>query len=123
MNIALWVLQGLLALAFITAGAMKVSRSKEELAKNMAWVNSFSRAAVKRIGGLEILGAVGLILPALTGILPRLTPLAAVGLALTMVGAIVTHIRLGELPKAAPSVVLFLLAAIAAYGRLVVSPF
>jgi uncharacterized membrane protein YphA (DoxX/SURF4 family) len=123
MNIALWVLQGLLALAFLMAGLMKVSRSKEQLVGRMAWVEDYSQKAIKAIGGVEMLGAIGLVLPALTGILPWLTPLAACGLALTMMGANITHIRRGEAARMTPSVVLLLLAMVVAYGRFVVYPF
>ncbi len=117
MNIALWVVQGLLAAMFLMAGFMKVSKSKDELAERMAWVNDFSANAVKTIGVLELLGAVGLVLPWATGILPWLTPLAAVGLILTMIGAAITHARRGENAMIGPNVVLLLLAGFVAYGR------
>ena len=82
MNNALWIVAGLLAFVFVMAGFMKVSQPKETLKeKGMGFVDDFSAGQVRLIGILEVLGAVGLILPALTGILPILTPLAAVGLA------------------------------------------
>ncbi|MCB9444426.1 MAG: DoxX family protein [Ardenticatenaceae bacterium] len=117
MNVALWIVQGLLAAMFLMAGFMKSTKSKEELAGRMAWVNDFSAGAVKTIGILEILGAIGLILPLATGILPWLTPAAAVGLGLTMIGAAVTHIRRSEFSAIGINLVLFLLAAFVAYGR------
>ena len=117
MNVALWIVQGLLAVAFLMAGSMKVMKPKEELAGRMEWVNDFSAGAVKTIGILEILGALGLILPLATGILPWLTPVAAVGLALTMIGAAITHGRRKEFPMIVPNAVLLLLAAFVAYGR------
>jgi uncharacterized membrane protein YphA (DoxX/SURF4 family) len=117
MGIALWVVQVLLAVAFLGAGALKLSQSKEKLAKNMAWVEDFSPETVRLIGTLEVLGAIGVVLPTLTGILPWLTPLAALGLVLTMVGAIFTHLRRGEYPAIAGPVVLLVLAAFVAYGR------
>jgi len=123
MNIALWIVQGVLALAFLMAGGMKIMRSKEQLAANMAWVEDFSAAQVRGIGVLEILGALGLILPAAIGILPILTPLAGVGLALLMVGAALTHLRRSEANMIPVNVVLLLLAAFVAYGRFVLSPF
>ena len=89
MNTALWIVQGLLAAAFLMAGIMKIAKSNPELAEKMGWVDDFSEGVIKTIGGLEILGAVGLILPGLTGIAPVLVPLAAVGLGLTQVGAVV----------------------------------
>jgi uncharacterized membrane protein YphA (DoxX/SURF4 family) len=84
-------MQVVLALAFFAAGFMKVTRPKQELRLRMAWVESFAPRTIHLIGAAEILGAVGLILPAATGIAPFLTPLAAVCLALVMVGAIWVH--------------------------------
>jgi cystathionine beta-lyase len=74
-NIVLWVLQGVLAAVFLAAGAMKLSQPKARLATSMAWVEDFPAATVKAIGGLEALAAVGLVLPAATGIAPVLSPL------------------------------------------------
>jgi uncharacterized membrane protein YphA (DoxX/SURF4 family) len=107
MDALLWVLQILLALFFLVAGLTKVSQPRAKLVPRMAWVSDFSDGQVKLIGTLEILGAVGLLLPAVTGILPWLTPLAAAGLALVMVGAALTHWRraqsgVGGLPSAHP---------------------
>ena len=122
MGVALWVIQGLLAVAFLGAGAMKLSQPKEKLAQNMGWVEDFSQPAVRLIGAVEVFGAVGLVLPALTGILPWLTPLAALGLVLTMVGAALTHLRRKEYGNIAVNVVLLVLAAFVAYGRFFVLP-
>lgn len=122
MSIALWVAQGLLAVAFLAAGVTKLAQPKEKLAKNMAWVEDFSQSAVRLIGALEVLGAIGVVLPALTGILSWLTPLAALGLAATMVGAILTHLRLGERWAVVPPVVLLVLAAFVAYRRFFILP-
>jgi hypothetical protein len=84
----------------------------------MAWVEDFSDPAIRTIGGLEFLGALGLILPAVTGIAPILVPLAAVGLAITMFGAIVVHVRRGDgtLLVVVP-LVLGLTAIFVAWGR------
>src|SRR5688572_5553723 len=95
MSIALWVVQVLLAAAFLVSGATKLSQPKEKLAKNMAWMEDFSQPTVRTIGALEVLGAIGIVLPALSGIPPWLTPLAALGLVLTMIGAALTHLRRG----------------------------
>jgi uncharacterized membrane protein YphA (DoxX/SURF4 family) len=70
MSIELWVVQVLLAAAFLMSGATKLSQPKEKLVKNMAWVEDFSQPTVRIIGTLEVLGAIGIVLPALTGILP-----------------------------------------------------
>jgi uncharacterized membrane protein YphA (DoxX/SURF4 family) len=87
MGVVLWAVQVLLAAGFVVSGATKLSQPKEKLVKNMAWVEDFSQATVRIIGVLELLGAIGIVLPALTGIVPWLTPLAALGLVLTMIGA------------------------------------
>lgn len=117
MNIALWIVQALLAIAFGMAGLLKITQPKDKLATQMGWVEDFTPRSMKLIGTLELLGAIGLILPLLTGILPWLTPLAALGLVLTMVGAMATHFRRGEYPNLIANVVLLLLAVFVAYGR------
>ncbi|MCB8941783.1 MAG: DoxX family protein [Ardenticatenaceae bacterium] len=118
MNIALWIVQGLLAAAFLMAGGMKMAQPKEKLAQNMAWVEDFSQNAVRTIGLLEVLGAIGLILPLALKIWPVLTGVAAIGLVLTMIGAAITHTRRGEMPMLVPNIVLGALAAFVAVGRL-----
>ena len=118
MNIALWIVQGLLAVAFLMAGGMKLTQPKDKLAANMGWVEDFSQNAVRIIGLLEVLGAIGLVLPWALTILPELTGFAAVGLVLTMIGAAITHIRRGEMQMIVPNIVLGLLAAFVAVGRL-----
>ncbi|MEJ1156186.1 DoxX family protein [Microbacterium marmarense] len=109
MIIALWILNGILALAFLAAGAMKALRSKDALRASggMEWVDGFSPAAIRLIGVAEVLGAVGLILPLLTGIAPILTPIAATALTILMIGATVTHARRHE--KVVPTLVLTVL--------------
>lgn len=123
MNIGLWIVQILLALAFLMAGTLKATQPIDRLAARMQWVNSLRPPRLVRvIGVLEVLGAIGLILPAVTGILPWLTPVAAIGLVLTMIGAMVLHVRLGEGSQIAPNIVLLLLAAFVAVGRFVIVP-
>jgi uncharacterized membrane protein YphA (DoxX/SURF4 family) len=117
MNILLWVLQGLLAAAFLMAGVTKVSQPKDKLVKQMGWVEDYSDSAVKGIGAVEFLAALGLILPAATGIATVLTPLAATGLVLTMILAGIVHVRRGEQSKLPINIVLLILAAIVAWGR------
>jgi uncharacterized membrane protein YphA (DoxX/SURF4 family) len=118
MNIALWVAAGLLAAAFLAAGLMKATRSKEALAAaGMGWVEDFSPGMVKTIGVLEILAAIGLVLPALLDIVPVLVPLAALGLVLMMIGAMIVHGRRKEYQAFAPNIVLLLLSAFVAWGR------
>jgi len=111
----------LLGLVFLAAGGTKLAQPKEKLAKNnQAWVEDFSQGVVRLIGALEVLGALGLVLPALTGVLPWLTPLAALGLALLMAGAVYTHLRRKEGPALVPPAVLLLAALLAVEGSLVV---
>jgi uncharacterized membrane protein YphA (DoxX/SURF4 family) len=122
MNIALWIVQILLALAFAMAGIMKVTQPIDRLETRMGWVKDVGPRGVRLIGSLEILGAIGLILPAVTGILPWLTPVAAVGFVLTMVGAMITQGRRGEYSGIGVNVVLLLLALFVVYGRFVIVP-
>ena len=97
MNTVVWIAQGLLAVAMLGAGAMKLSKPKAELqTSGMAWVEDFPDGQVKGIGVLEILAAIGLILPALLDLAPTLVGLAAVGVALLMLGAAATHLRRKE---------------------------
>lgn len=117
MGILVWVMQVLLALAFLAAGFMKVSRPKQELRLRMEWVESFAPRTIHLIGAAEILGAIGLILPAATGVAPFLTPLAAVGLALVMIGAIWVHAtRRDPARETLPSVVLLVLLILTIIG-------
>ncbi|MFC8361909.1 DoxX family protein [Streptomyces griseorubiginosus] len=92
MNIAYWILAGLLALFYCYAGTLKVIRSRDQLRPTMAWVDRIPLPALRALGTVEILGAVGLVLPPLTGIAPWLAPAAAIGFVLLQIGAIVTHL-------------------------------
>ncbi|MFT4109851.1 DoxX family protein [Propionicimonas sp.] len=124
MNLALWIVAGLLALLFVAAGVMKLTQPKDKLASSgLGWAEDFSAGTVKAIGALEVLGAIGLILPAVTRILPILVPIAALGLVAIMVGAIITHARRKEPPMIGFNVVLLLLAAFVAVGRFWLAPF
>ena len=117
MNIVLWVIATALALAVGAAGFLKVTTPKATLAENMDWVEDFSERTVKLIGVVEVLGAIGLVLPAALDIAPVLTPLAASGLALTMVLAAITHARRREFPMIGVNVVLGGLALFVAIMR------
>lgn len=117
MNVFLWILQGLLAVAFLAGGTMKATQPKEKLVANFTWVTDFPSGAVKLIGITQLAAALGLVLPALTGIAVILTPLAAVGLGLTMVLAAIYHIRKGEYSSIAVNAVILILAAVIAWGR------
>lgn len=118
MDLALWIIAGVLAAAFLGAGAMKLTAPREKLEENMAWVTDASDSQVKLIGLAEVLGAVGLILPAALDIVPVLVPVAASGLVITMIGAVATHLRRGEgAAAAAPAIVLGALSAFVAIMR------
>jgi uncharacterized membrane protein YphA (DoxX/SURF4 family) len=117
MNVVLWIIAGVLALAFFAAGLTKLTQPKEKLAANMAWVEDCSPGAVKAIGGLEVLAAIGLILPAALDVVPVLVPLAAVGLVVLMLGAAVAHGRRKETLMIAINLVLLVLAALVVWGR------
>ncbi len=118
MNVFLWAVAGLLALAFLAAGLPKITVEPKRLVDRLPWVADVSAAQVKGIGTVEVLGALGLILPAVTGIAPVLVPLAATGLAIVMVFAAAVHVRRGDgLAAAVPAIVLGLLAAFVAWGR------
>lgn len=122
MNIGLWIAQSMLALAFVAAGLMKLTTPYEALVTQMTWAAHVPAAGVMLIGVLEILGAVGLILPSLSRVKPSLTPLAAAGLVTTMVFAAGLHIAIGEGMSIAPNLALGGLAAFVAWGRFKKSP-
>ncbi|HEY7023090.1 MAG TPA: DoxX family protein [Ktedonobacterales bacterium] len=122
MNIALWVIQILLALAFLVAGAPKATQSIEALSKRLTWAKDVPVPLVRFIGVAEILGALGLILPALTGILPGLTIAAAVGLAIIQASAIIFHLMRGEARVIAGNIVLLALLLFVIYGRIALAP-
>jgi uncharacterized membrane protein YphA (DoxX/SURF4 family) len=124
MNLALWIVAALLAIAFLAAGVMKLTQPKEKLATSgMRWTENYNAATIRAIGALELLAAIGLILPALLNIAPVLVPLAAVGLVIIMLGAAYTHARRKEYPMIAGNLVLLVLAAVVAWGRLSGVPF
>jgi uncharacterized membrane protein YphA (DoxX/SURF4 family) len=117
MKYVLWVLQVLLGLAFVAAGFPKLIQPYAELAQQLAWVSDVPEVLVRFTGLAEVLGGVGLILPAATRILPWLTPVAAAGLALDMLLATLFHLVRGEVGGAVVPLLLGLLAALVAYGR------
>ena len=128
MNTVLWVIQILLAAVFAGAGLAKLTQPKEKLRDRMGWVDPVPPSQVKALGAVEVLAALGLVLPALTGIATVLTPLAALGLVIVMIGAILVHLRdmkkqdtddrrRTEIQGAITCVVLLVLAAVVAWGR------
>ncbi len=130
MSIALWIVQALLALAFLAAGFPKLLQPIPVLAKMLPWAAQVPVALVRFIGAAEILGAIGIVLPdALyrlgvlkVGFFPALSVAAAVGLGLAMVSAVIFHLTRKEYPNITPSVVLFLLALFVIIGHLALAP-
>jgi hypothetical protein len=121
MNIALWIVAGLLATAYLAVGGMKIVLSKKQLAENpntAAVAEELSAPSIKAIGTIEVAGAVGLILPWLTGIAPILTPVAALGLVAVQIGAMIFHGRRHEYKQWPVNLAFAGLAAFVAWGRL-----
>jgi len=118
MNVALWIVQGLLAALFLFAGGAKLVMSLDQMAGPVALPGWFLRF----IGVAEVLGALGLILPGLLRIRSGLTPLAAAGLVIIMTGATVIGLVGGMVAVALMNVVVALLAAFVAYGRWRLAP-
>lgn len=119
MNVFLWIVAGLLAAFFLAAGLTKLSQSKAKLNENprMGWTKDFSAGTLKLIGAAELLGALGLILPGAFDVVPVLVPLAASGLAVVMIGAIITHGRRKEFQPIIINTVVLILALVVAIFR------
>lgn len=117
-NIGLWVVQVALAAMFLMAGSMKLSSGPADLAAmGMLWAENAPAILIKFIGLSEVLGALGLILPAATRIMPHLTRLAALGLATIMVLAAGVHTFRGEFEVVPVNIILFALSALVIWGR------
>ena len=119
MNLALCIVAGVLAAVFLLAGSTKLFIPRESMAKapGGGWVLDFSAGFVKALGAVEILGAVGLILPALLDIAPVLVPLAALGLGLIMIGAAIVEFRRQEFKHMLLNLTYLALIAFVAWGR------
>ena len=118
LNVLLWVLQALLAMLFMFAGAMKFIIPVAEMTKQIALPGWF----LHFIGGAEILGAIGLLLPGILRIRTGLTPLAAAGLVVIMIGATALNLKAGQRPFALMTVVIGLLLVFVAYNRRRMAP-
>ena len=118
MNVALWIIAGLLTLLMLSATS-KLFLPKEKLATayGKEWMADNSVAFVKTLGALEFLAAVGLILPGALDIAPVLVPLAATGVALLMVGATIVHLRRHQIVPAVLNLTFLAMAAFVAWGR------
>ncbi len=120
--IVLWIAQVALALMFGMAGIMKATSPMVDLATKMAWTAALPEVLVRFIGVSELAGALGLILPSVTRIQPRLTPLAAMGLVTVMLLASAFHLSRGEAQVLPINFTLAGLAALVAWGRLKRAP-
>jgi uncharacterized membrane protein YphA (DoxX/SURF4 family) len=121
LNLALWIVAGILAIVFLVAGSTKVFVPKEKLAgmggAASRWVDDFSPGALKAIGALEFLAAAGLIVPAVLGIAPVLVPLAATGAVVLFAGAVIMRLRRGERATIIADLAYLAMAAFVAWGR------
>lgn len=122
LNITLWIAQALLMLMYLMAGATKLFQSIEELSKMLPWVKQLSPGLVRFIGLSELLGSLGLVLPAVLRIMPKLSPVAAIGLALIQLFAIVFHLSNGEGGVIVMNILFLLIAAFIAWGRIKKAP-
>lgn len=119
MNTALWIVQLLLAGVFLLSGVMKSTQSRAKMAETgQTGVAGLPMPFIRFIGISEILAAIGLVAPRLSGVAPVLTPLAAIGLMIVMIPAAVIHHRLHEPRNVATNLTLFLLCVLVCWGRL-----
>jgi len=123
LNITLWVIQVVLAAMYLMAGYQKTFGDLAVVVKTIFWVAYTPAPLVRFIGTCELLGAVGLILPAALKIRPQLTTLAAAGLSLIMLLANILHIYRGEYYVLPMTLLLLAMAAFVAYGRWKLAPF
>lgn len=117
MNITLWILQSLTAILFLMAGGMKLFRPIDQLAARFAWMGKVPRGFIRFIGACELAGAVGLIAPAATSILPQLTVVAAACLTTLMACAVVFHVARREIPSGIRALIILLVVLAIAIGR------
>jgi hypothetical protein len=112
MTVAYWVVAALLALLYLYSGGLKLLRSPDQLRPMMGWIDTVPLRLVRTIGVLEVLGALGLILPPLTGVAPVLALAAATGLVLIQVGGVSLHLSRGEVKVVGLNVALLVLAGV-----------
>ncbi|AZN42167.1 DoxX family protein [Paenibacillus albus] len=117
MNIALWIIQGVLALMFVMAGMMKAF-NYEKVKASMPWSSDYSKGTVNFIGWSELLGGIGLILPFAIGVAPVLTAIAAIALAFVMVLAVGVHAKRKENQAIGMNIILVVLLVFVAIGRM-----
>lgn len=118
MHVTLWVIQILLAASLVWGATMKLFQPADQLAAMWPWTGQIPAIVVKITGILDLLGATGLILPALLRILPKLTPIAAIAIVVLMICASVFHVVRGEASVIGANIVFAAMAAFVAWGRL-----
>lgn len=118
MNIALWIIQILLAAFFLTSGSIKLVLRRDKLARVFDWIDDFSQTKIKIIAAFEVIGAFGLFIPGVYSLAPVLIPLSAAGLLFIMVLAALTHYKRGEKIEMTSNVAIFCLLIIVIVGRL-----
>ncbi|MDX8341603.1 DoxX family protein [Draconibacterium sp. IB214405] len=119
MNIALWIIQIILATLFLTSGSLKLVLSKDRLSTSFNWIDDFSQQQVKIISSFEVLGALGLFLPGVYGVFEILIPLAALGLAIMMVFAAIVHLKRFEQNEMILNLILFVLLLLVSISRFI----
>lgn len=126
MNTTLWIIASVLSVAFLVGGSAQVLLDRmtyRNLASSQHWADDFGPGHIKAIGTLKIIGALGLVLPALLDIGTVLVPLAACGLALVMAGAATTRLRRSEWTLMVGDVMFLALFGFVAWGRFDLAPF
>ncbi len=122
LNITLWIVQIILALLFIMTGVVKFTSSIEEQRSQMEWPKHVSEGLIHFVGIIEIVGALGLLLPSILKIKPQLTPWAAIGLALIMIFATILNVSVGETKAIVPLLSISAIALFVAWGRFKKAP-
>ncbi|MCK1297644.1 DoxX family protein [Bradyrhizobium sp. 24] len=117
LRIGLWAAQVLLAFVFVSAGLIKLLTPIPQLAAMMPFAGEYSETFVRSVALVDLAGGIGILLPALTGILPRLTVLAALGCSVLQVFAFVFHVSRGEAATTPLNVVLLALSSFVLWGR------
>ncbi|ORA78184.1 hypothetical protein BST28_15680 [Mycolicibacter kumamotonensis] len=126
MNTTLWIIAGILAAGFVAGGTALLALPREKyraLGANQHWVDDFTDGHLKTIGTIKLIGAIGLVLPAILGVAPVLVPLAACGLMLFMAGAATTRLRRNEWRYLAGDIAFITVFGFLAWGRFGLQPF
>lgn len=119
MDVALWIVTGFLAATFAGTGIIKLTQPIEVLVeRGMGFAEDLTPHQIRAIGAAEVLAAIALVVPLLLHVAGILSPLAAIGLVLLMIGAVITHARRQELQPALMAAALLAMAGFVAWGRL-----